>query len=323
VYFQPNADFNGSVSPALTFRAWDQTTGVNGGTANTVSTSFTASDTFTAASYGNNDGTVSWNTNWVDADGNPATGNIRVTGGELVLSTFLGTESVYREVDLSAASGASLSFSYDNQLGLLGSVSLEVSNDGGATYSTLTTFSSGTNTGSGTYTADLGGYLASDTRIRFEMSGTLLGGSFHVDNVDVAYTAAATAFSTSSASSSITVASVNDAPAGVSNTVTTLEDTPYVFAAADFGFSDPDGNAFAGVKIGALPGTGTLTDNGVAVSSGQTVSAADIAAGLLRFTPAAGANGAGYGSFTFQVQDDGGTANGGADLDPTRPHDDA
>ena len=35
------------------------------------------------------------------------------------------------------------------------------------------------------------------------------------------------------------------------------------------------------------------------------------------FTPAANANGAGYASFTFQVQDDGGTANGGVDLDPT------
>ena len=38
-------------------------------------------------------------------------------------------------------------------------------------------------------------------------------------------------------------------------------------------------------------------------------------AGKLKFTPAANANGAGYASFTFQVQDDGGTANGGVDLD--------
>jgi energy-converting hydrogenase Eha subunit E len=114
----------------------------------------------------------------------------------------------------------------------------------------------------------------------------------------------------------VNVTAVNDAPSGVSNTVTTLEDTAYVFAAADFGFSDGDGNAFAGVKIAALPAAGTLTDNGVAVSAGQTVSAADIAAGLLRFTPAPNANGTGYATFTFQVQDDGGTAAGGADLDP-------
>ncbi|HJY77841.1 MAG TPA: DUF4347 domain-containing protein, partial [Burkholderiales bacterium] len=158
VRFVPNANFNGTVANGLTFRAWDRTSGVSGGTADTTSASLNVRDTFTAASYANNDGTASWSTSWVDADGNPAAGNIRVTGGELVLSTFLGTESVYRQVDLSGASGASLSFSYDNQLGLLGTVSLQASNDGGATYSTLATFSSGANTGSGTYTADLGGY---------------------------------------------------------------------------------------------------------------------------------------------------------------------
>ena len=49
----------------------------------------------------------------------------------------------------------------------------------------------------------------------------------------------------------------------------------------------------------------------------SSIALADIAGGLLKFTPAANANGAGYASFTFQVQDNGGTANGGVDLDPT------
>ena len=324
IYFQPNPDFNG-ISPALTFRAWDQTAGSNGGTADTTSATSSVRDDFTAVSYANNDGTASWSTSWVDADGNPAAGNVRVTGGELVLSTFLGTESVYRQVDLSAASGASLSFSYDNQLGLLGTVSLQASNDGGATYTKLATFSSA-NPGSGTYTADLSAYLAQDTRIRFDMSGLLLGGSFHVDNVEIAYTSplsgGATAFSASTATSSIAIAAVNDAPSGVNNTVTTLEDTAYVFTTADFGFSDADGDALAAVRIGSLPAAGTLTNNGIAVTAGQLVAAADIAAGLLRFAPAANANGAGYASLTFQVQDDGGTANGGVDLDPAAAHDD-
>src|SRR6185295_12914173 len=62
----------------------------------------------------------------------------------------------------------------------------------------------------------------------------------------------------------------------------------YAFAAGDFGFSDTDGNAFAAVKIAALPASGTLTNNGAVVTAGQSVSAADIAAGLLRFTPAGG-----------------------------------
>ena len=72
------------------------------------------------------------------------------------------------------------------------------------------------------------------------------------------------------------------------------------------------------MKITTLPGAGTLSDNGVAVTAGQFVTVADITGGKLTFTPAANAQAAAYASFTFQVQDDGGTANGGVDLDPAR-----
>ena len=64
-----------------------------------------------------------------------------------------------------------------------------------------------------------------------------------------------------------------------------------------------------------LPAAGTVRLNGTAVTAGQYVSAANIGAGLLVFHPAANANGTPYTSFTFQVQDNGGTANGGTDLD--------
>ncbi len=36
LYFQPNANFSGTISSGLTIRAWDQTTGTQGGTANTT-----------------------------------------------------------------------------------------------------------------------------------------------------------------------------------------------------------------------------------------------------------------------------------------------
>ena len=90
--------------------------------------------------------------------------------------------------------------------------------------------------------------------------------------------------------------------------------------AADFGFSDPQdspANALVTVRITALPGVGVLTNNGVAVTAGQSIALSDLTSGNLRFTPAADANGTGYTSFTFQVQDDGGTLGGGVDLDPT------
>ena len=115
---------------------------------------------------------------------------------------------------------------------------------------------------------------------------------------------------------SVTFTNVNDAPAGSDNTVTTREDTPYTFKISDFGFSDPNDavpNSLLAVKIASLPGGGSLQDNGVAVTAGQFVSASDIAAGHLKFVPVPGANSA--ASFTFRVQDNGGSDNGGVDLD--------
>ncbi len=116
-------------------------------------------------------------------------------------------------------------------------------------------------------------------------------------------------------SKAFTGVSVNDAPAGADRTITLTEDGSRTLTATDFGFTDSDGNTFAGVRIAALPGAGTLRLDGTAVTAGQIVSAADIAAGKLVFAPAANGNGTGYASFTFQVQDNGGTANGGIDID--------
>jgi hypothetical protein len=113
----------------------------------------------------------------------------------------------------------------------------------------------------------------------------------------------------------LNVTAVNDAPSGASNTVTLEQDGAYVFSTADFGFTDSDGNALAGVVITTAPAGGVITDSGAPVSAGQTVSAASIGAGLVRYTPVGGASGLPHASFAFRVQDSGGTANGGADSD--------
>src|SRR6185312_2913322 len=116
----------------------------------------------------------------------------------------------------------------------------------------------------------------------------------------------------------INVTAVNDAPAGADKTVTILEDNSYTFAAADFGFTDPNdtpANTLLAVKITTLPAAGSLTDNNVAVVAGQFIPVADINGGLLKFTPAANSSGSPYATFTFQVQDNGGTTNSGVDLD--------
>lgn len=116
----------------------------------------------------------------------------------------------------------------------------------------------------------------------------------------------------------ITVTAVNDEPAGTSGSATTNEDTDLVYAAANFGFTDPDDspdNNLLAVKVTTLPVAGSLTLNGAPLSPGTFVSKADIDAGKLKFSPVADANGSPYTTFTFQVQDDGGVADGGIDLD--------
>ncbi|MEP6969233.1 MAG: DUF4347 domain-containing protein, partial [Betaproteobacteria bacterium] len=118
----------------------------------------------------------------------------------------------------------------------------------------------------------------------------------------------------------LNVTAVNDAPVGSNKTVTVLEDATYTFAASDFGFSDPNdtpANTLINVRITSLPVTGTLTLSGSAVALNQFISLANINAGNLKFAPAANANGAAYANFGFRVQDSGGTANGGVDLDTT------
>ncbi len=119
---------------------------------------------------------------------------------------------------------------------------------------------------------------------------------------------------------SIRVDSVNDAPVGSSKTVTTLANTPYIFKAADFPISDPQdtpANNLLAVRLSSLPLAGSLTNNGTTVTVGQFITLTDIQAGRFRFTPAPDAGGDAYATFTFQVRDDGGTANGGIDVDPT------
>ncbi|KAF0190259.1 MAG: hypothetical protein FD165_2813, partial [Gammaproteobacteria bacterium] len=123
---------------------------------------------------------------------------------------------------------------------------------------------------------------------------------------------------TSNGALSITVTGVNDAPVGTDKTISTTENQAYTFAAADFGFSDSTdspANSLEAVVITTLPGAGSLKLNGSAVTQNQAITAADIT--KLTFTPATDASGTGYASFTFQVRDNGGTANSGVNLDPS------
>lgn len=113
---------------------------------------------------------------------------------------------------------------------------------------------------------------------------------------------------------------VDHEPAGADKIATAREDTPYIFSAGDFGFSDPNdtpANSLASVIITTLPlnTDGVLTLNGVPVTANQVIPANQIA--NLHFEPAANRNGNGIGAFSFQVVDNGSNINGSHNTDST------
>ncbi len=110
----------------------------------------------------------------------------------------------------------------------------------------------------------------------------------------------------------VTIGGTNDAPTAADNSATVDLGGKHTFTTSEFNFADSNGehDTLQDVIITRTPDSGTLTLNGVAVSAGQVITASDIAAGKLVYTP--GADGKDT-SFGFKVQDNGGTAHGGQD----------
>ncbi len=269
----------------------------NGTFTYTPNSGYIGTDTFT---YKANDGSL---------DSNVATVSISVTASPLSLDgdSYNGVE----DTTLGVAAGAGL-----------------LDNDTDATPGAVVTV-----TAVNGVTANVGSQitLASGAHLTVNADGSfsyIPSANFNGGD-SFTYTASDNGGFSATATVGLNISAVNDAPAGADTTVTTLEDTPYVFTTADFGVNDAadagsasGANHLSSVKIDALPSTGSLTYDGAAITQAQVtagfeVSAADIVAGKLVFTPSANANGAADASFSFQVRDDGGTVNGGIDLDPT------
>jgi hypothetical protein len=130
------------------------------------------------------------------------------------------------------------------------------------------------------------------------------------------------------ANAAVNITAVNDAPTAANANKTGTEDIGYVFTAADFNFSDVDGHALNRVAITTLPTNGTLYidldgaggNAPVAVqlpgpNSPAYITKSEIDLGHLYYVPTvANASGNAFDSFNFKVEDNGGTANGGANL---------
>lgn len=155
-------------------------------------------DRFELDAYDNNDGTLVWSGSWVEVDpqssgAGPSAGQVRVAGGELRLDDYPNTggePSAARAVDLSGnAATATLSFDYRTSSGVDASdaVSVEISSDGGTSYTELETITAVSGASSGSRDFDISVFASADTVIRFRVSN-LYGGSneyFYVDNVRI------------------------------------------------------------------------------------------------------------------------------------------
>ncbi|WP_177332438.1 immunoglobulin-like domain-containing protein, partial [Pseudomonas sp. NBRC 111130] len=103
------------------------------------------------------------------------------------------------------------------------------------------------------------------------------------------------------ATTTVNVVAVNDAPVSAGGAVTGVEDTAVVLTWSNFNVTDVDSPVTSlGVTITQLPALGTLQYNNgtgwVNVSLNQTISQADITAGKLKFVPLANQSGVnGYG----------------------------
>ena len=100
----------------------------------------------------------------------------------------------------------------------------------------------------------------------------------------------------------------NSVPTASNGTVATDEDTDHAFSAREFNYSDSDSDTLASLKITGLPAAdrGTLTLDGPAINLAdlpKTITKAELDDGKLKYTPPADANGTGYASFKFKVND--------------------
>jgi hypothetical protein len=123
---------------------------------------------------------------------------------------------------------------------------------------------------------------------------------------------------TDSATVTVTVSEVNDLPTTSDHSVSTNEDTSYVFDISDFAFSDADtDDLLQMVRIDSLPNDGTLFLNGVELTdTGVEISPTVIENGGLAFspdqhesgddsynTPGLGDQANDYAAFEFSVND--------------------
>ncbi len=162
-------------------------------------------DYFSSSAYNNSDGSLDWSSNaWSETndDGSASTGLIEISGGQLELTgnNTTSNAAITREADTSTAYQMTLEFDFE----MLGGIEaddaalLEISSNGGSSWTTLETFVGFSDGDSGSRSYDIAAYAASNMQVRFAVAPDdnsddccFGGGSerMEVDNLEINYCA--------------------------------------------------------------------------------------------------------------------------------------
>jgi serine protease AprX len=162
----------------------------------------TVLDRFEGQVYTGNDGTEGWAADWSEGGHDqpviPHGGVFLVDhstyceGGDgycLRMDPYFVGSYVYRSADLSGVASATLSFYRNNQiLDDTGEVALQVSGDGGTTWTTLQHYSASNLVGSGTDSFDITDYVSPNTQIRFYVTSSQFAYYYiYFDDIQIEY----------------------------------------------------------------------------------------------------------------------------------------
>ncbi len=156
-----------------------------------VTTTETVLDQFNDVSFSGNDGIENWNNDWQEigeSDG-PSEGDVQVIGyfKSMRIGSYAQGKGLVREADLGSATFAVLTFDWLSVGPYYGNdTTVDISNDGGDTWTTLFTVPDGYSGGWRSESFDISGYVAPDTRVRF-ISNNRGSGYIYFDNVQIEY----------------------------------------------------------------------------------------------------------------------------------------
>jgi serine protease AprX len=161
-------------------------------------------DEFTSNSYSGSNGTTVWTSDWAEEGEttDPTSGLIQVisdsscadgTGNCLRLDPNTPVDAyVYRQANLNGFVSVWLSFYRNNLLNssfdTIEEAQLQVSSDGGTSWTTLQTYTSNDFTGAATDSFDISAYASSNTQIRFLVNNDQTGtGYIYFDNIEILF----------------------------------------------------------------------------------------------------------------------------------------